>query len=96
MSNRLPILVFVLCLPALCADVIAIRAGRLVDPERGSAVPNQIILVENGKFSAIGANLTIPQGAQIIDLSNYTVLPGLVDACECELLKIGLDPLSVI
>jgi len=58
----------------------AIRAGRLVDPEAGTVSANQVILVQNGRISAVGANLAIPQGAEIIDLSKLTVLPGLVDA----------------
>jgi imidazolonepropionase-like amidohydrolase len=59
---------------------IAIRAGRLVDPEAGQLLTNQTILVENGRFTAVGANVAIPAGAQVIDLSGLTVLPGLVDA----------------
>jgi imidazolonepropionase-like amidohydrolase len=60
--------------------VIAIRAGRLVDPEVGTAAPNQIILVQDGKISAVGGNVPIPAGAQVIDLTGLTVLPGLVEA----------------
>jgi imidazolonepropionase-like amidohydrolase len=59
---------------------IAIRAGRLVDPEAATVSANQVILVQNGRISAVGANLPIPQNAEIIDLSKLTVLPGLVDA----------------
>src|SRR5262245_24409879 len=62
------------------AQVTAIRAGRLVDPEAGTVLTNQVILVENGRFTAVGGNVTIPAGAQVIDLSQLTVLPGLVDA----------------
>ena len=60
--------------------VTAIRAGRLVDPDAGTSATNQVILVQGGKFTAIGANVPIPAGAQVIDLSSLTVLPGLVDA----------------
>jgi imidazolonepropionase-like amidohydrolase len=62
------------------AQVTAIRAGHLIDPETGTSAANQVILVEAGKITAIGANLAIPAGAQTIDLSAQTVLPGLVDA----------------
>lgn len=62
------------------AQVTAIKAGRLVDPETGTIAANQVILVENGKFTAVGSGVTIPAGAEIIDLSALTVLPGLVDA----------------
>jgi imidazolonepropionase-like amidohydrolase len=62
------------------SQVTAIRAGRLVDPEAGTIAANQVILVENGRFTAVGSNVAIPQGAEVIDLSGMTVLPGLVDA----------------
>lgn len=62
------------------AQVTAIKAGRLVDPETGTTASNQIILVEKGKFTAIGSNVAIPAGAEVIDLSALTVVPGLVDA----------------
>ena len=61
-------------------QVTAIRAGRLIDPEAGTAAENQVILVENGQFTAIGGNVAVPSGARVIDLSQLTVLPGLVDA----------------
>lgn len=60
--------------------VTAIRAGRLIDPDAGTAAANQIILVENGRITAVGSGVPIPQGAEVIDLSRLTVLPGLVDA----------------
>jgi len=62
------------------AQVTAIRAGRVVDPDAGTAAENQVILVENGRISAIGGNVAIPAGATVIDLSTSTVSPGLVDA----------------
>ena len=64
----------------LAAQVTAIKAGRLIDPETATIAVNQVILIENGKFTAVGANVAIPKGAQVIDLSDQTVLPGLVDA----------------
>ncbi|HKS06385.1 MAG TPA: amidohydrolase family protein [Gemmatimonadaceae bacterium] len=62
------------------SPVTAIRVGRLVDPETGTIANNQIMLVQGGRFTAIGANVTVPQGAEVIDLSGLTVVPGLVDA----------------
>ena len=62
------------------STVTAIRAGRLVDPDAGTVATNQIILVDSGRFKAIGPNVAIPAGATVIDLSNQTLLPGLVDA----------------
>jgi imidazolonepropionase-like amidohydrolase len=62
------------------AQVTAIKAGNLVDPEAGTVTANQIILIEGQTIRAVGPDLKIPAGAVIIDLSNRTVLPGLFDA----------------
>jgi imidazolonepropionase-like amidohydrolase len=59
--------------------VTAVRAGRLVDPETGTAAANQIILVEGERIRQIGPSVTIPPGAEVIDLSKLTIVPGLVD-----------------
>ncbi len=64
----------------LLAQVTAIRAGSLVDPESGTVARNQVILIEGGRFTAIGPGLTVPTGAEVIDLSDQVVVPGLVDA----------------
>jgi imidazolonepropionase-like amidohydrolase len=59
---------------------ILIRAGRLIDPAKGTATPGQQILVEGGQIKAMGPNLTAPANSQIIDLSDRSVFPGLMDA----------------
>src|SRR5262249_43217141 len=93
MLQRHAFLFCALCVPALLsADVFAIRAGRLIDPETGSSQANQIVLVDGGKFTAVGGNVTIPQGAEVIDLSRYSVLPGLVDAHNHLALTYKRDP----
>ena len=62
------------------SNVIAIRAGAVVDPDSGTAAKNQMIVVTDGKITAIGDRVAVPSEAQLIDLSRYTVLPGLIDA----------------
>jgi len=62
------------------ARVIAIKAGKLVDPEKGATETNQIILVRGKQIEAVGPNVQIPADATVIDLSKSTVLPGLFDA----------------
>jgi imidazolonepropionase-like amidohydrolase len=66
--------------PAAPQKIVAVKAGRLVDPESGTVAANQIILVEGERIRQVGAGLAVPAGAEIIDLSTLTVLPGLVDA----------------
>ena len=55
------------------APVTAIRAGRLLDPEAGRILTNQIILIEGTRIRDVGPGVAIPAGAQVIDLSNMTV-----------------------
>ena len=72
--------------------VTAIKAGRLLDPESGTISTGQIILIEGRKISAIGANIAIPAGATIIDLSQQTVMPGFVDAHNHLALTYKVEP----
>ncbi|MDB5202744.1 MAG: hypothetical protein JWQ27_2153 [Ferruginibacter sp.] len=69
---------FSIILPAQ-STMKAIRAGRMIDSRNGKLLLNQIILISGDSIIAVGATVTIPAGAEIIDLSNATVLPGLID-----------------
>ena len=62
------------------AQIVAIRAGSVVDPAHGTSARDQVILVEHGKIVRMGAGLAIPAGAEVIDLSGEWVTPGLIDA----------------
>ena len=59
----------------------AVRAGRLFDPKTGTNLTNQVILIKGERITDVGpaAQIQIPAGAQVIDLSRATVLPGLID-----------------
>lgn len=46
----------------------------------GKDIENGIIIIEDGKIKAIGDNLVIPEGAEVIDVNGYMVTPGLIDA----------------
>lgn len=59
--------------------VTVIKAGKLIDTQNGKVLNNQMILIENDIIKAVGANLTIPAGATVFDLSNATVMPGFID-----------------
>ena len=77
---------------AQTAGVTAIRAGRLFDSKSGKVLDNQIILVDGEKIAEVGSpeHLQIPPGAQVIDLSKATVLPGLIDG-HTHVFGFGLD-----
>jgi len=81
-----------MALHAQTRAVVAIRAGRLFDSPSGQVAENQIILVEGEKITEVGpaATVQIPPGAQVIDLSNATVLPGLIDG-HTHVFGFGLD-----
>ena len=60
--------------------VTVIRAGRVFDSERGVMLPARDILVRNRLIDTIAERLPVPANARVIDLSRYTVLPGLIDS----------------
>src|SRR5271167_2694044 len=65
--------------PNVSHVVKAIKAGRLIDPVQGTVLENVIILVDHDTVRSIGKELSIPDSAQVIDLGQFTVLPGLID-----------------
>src|SRR5215510_1333567 len=64
------------------AGVVAVRAGRLFDSASGQMLTNQVLVLQGDRLSEVGpaAQVKIPNDAQVIDLSQATVLPGLIDA----------------
>ncbi|TGE06332.1 amidohydrolase family protein [Hymenobacter fodinae] len=62
------------------APVRAVKCGRLLDVRAGRVIPNGVVLVQGTKILQSGANVTIPAGAEVLDLGNALVLPGLIDA----------------
>ncbi|MDT7604578.1 MAG: hypothetical protein QOF61_2575 [Acidobacteriota bacterium] len=59
--------------------VVAVRAARMLDVRTGAFVNNPVIIIEDDKIVSVGAGLAIPAGAQILDLGNLTLVPGLID-----------------
>ena len=56
-----------------------IKAGKLFDSENGKILNNYIIKVEKNRIVEVGKDISIPTNSEIIDLSDYTVMPGLID-----------------
>ena len=67
--------------PARAQEVVAVRAGRIL-PVSGPPIVNGVVLIRNGKITAIGKSLVIPKGARVIDARSETVMPGLVAAAS--------------
>ena len=59
--------------------IVAVKAARLIDGLGGAPISNAVVLIENDRISAVGAGLSVPPGAQVIDLGGATVLPGFID-----------------
>lgn len=71
---------FVPCPPP--PQVKAVRAGRMFDSKSGQMLTKQVIVLSGERITEVGpeGQVKIPAGAQVIDLSQATVLPGLIDA----------------
>ncbi|MFT5516763.1 MAG: imidazolonepropionase-like amidohydrolase [Rhodothermales bacterium] len=61
-------------------NVTAIRAGAVLDVRTGEVERGVVILVRDGRIEAMGRDVDVPTGAEIVDLSGQFVLPGLMDA----------------
>jgi imidazolonepropionase-like amidohydrolase len=70
---------FFVCVTTATAQITVIKAGKLVQTDEGSIASNQLILIRANKIEAVGTGIPIPANATVIDLSNMTVLPGLID-----------------
>jgi imidazolonepropionase-like amidohydrolase len=79
--------------PASPAErVTVIRAGSLIDGTSGSPRKSQLIFVRGNRIEKVAdASAQIPAGATVIDLSNATVLPGLIDS-HTHIFLWGEDP----
>ena len=81
--NPLGLLALALTLLLPCsasADTVVIIAGHLIDTTAGRQLGPTTITVDNGRIVTVAAGVDRPPGARIIDLSDYTVLPGLIDS----------------
>ncbi len=58
---------------------IAIRAGKLIDGKSEKPVENALILIDADKIVSVTSGGSAPAGAEVIDLSKATVLPGFMD-----------------
>ncbi len=56
-----------------------VRCGTLVQTESGQAQHNVLITVQGDRIREVKENASAPAGAQVVDLSDHTCLPGLID-----------------
>src|SRR5215475_8898082 len=62
----------------MTGSTVAITGGRVV-PVTADPVENGTVLIEDGKITAVGAGLAVPDGAQVIDAAGQWVLPGFIE-----------------
>ncbi len=62
------------------ADMIALRAGQLIDGRSDKPITDAIVLIENSKIVVVGQNVDIPAAARVINLGSATLLPGMIEA----------------
>ena len=79
-ASVLIVLTLSLIIAAQAPKVTVIKAGRLIDTVNGKVLENQTIIIEGDRIKAGGSNLTVPSGAEVIDLSKMTVMPGFSDS----------------
>jgi imidazolonepropionase-like amidohydrolase len=99
MDKRFAVILATLLCCSSNAQVTLVRAGRLIDPDSATVLTDQQILIVGNKFAAVGKQLRVPKDAKLIDLSNKTVLPGLID-CHTHLvdgpMAVNGEPFNVV
>src|SRR5215469_6758919 len=63
----------------MAEGAVAIAGGRVV-PVAGPEIAVGTVLIENGKITAVGESVDVPDGAQVVDADGAWVLPGFMDA----------------
>jgi imidazolonepropionase-like amidohydrolase len=66
--------------PAAGGPVLALKAARIFDGRGERATAGGVVLIQNGRIQAAGADLLVPANAEVIDLGDATLLPGFIDA----------------
>src|ERR1017187_2627258 len=89
-------LVFCACLLAQAPRPIVLHAARLLEVDTGRIIAPAEILIEGNRITATGTSVTHPQGAEIIDLGDTTLLPGLIDAHVHLFLPPGAEDLQTV
>ena len=76
--------------------LIVLHAARLLDVETGKMLAPGEILVQGERIVEVGSAVTHPAGAEVIDLGDMTLLPGLIDAHVHLFLHPGAEDLQTV
>jgi len=84
------------CVCAAPGHAVVLHAARLLDVESGKYLTPGEVLVQDDTIAAIGSSLARPAGAEVIDLGDRTLLPGLIDAHVHLFLHPGAEDLQTV
>jgi imidazolonepropionase-like amidohydrolase len=87
---------FATILSAQPTRTIVLHAARLLDVETGASIAPGEVLVQGDRITATGVTVDHPAGAQVIDLGDTTLLPGLIDAHVHLFLHPGAEDLQTV
>jgi imidazolonepropionase-like amidohydrolase len=82
MRSTLPVALAILISQPALADAVVLRGATLIDGTGRAPLQNSVIVVEDGRISAVGAaaKVIVPQRARVVDLKGRTIIPGLINA----------------
>jgi imidazolonepropionase-like amidohydrolase len=75
---------------------VVLHAARMLDVASGSLLTPGEVLVEGERIVAAGAHVDHPAGAEMIDLGDKTLMPGMIDAHVHLFLHVGAEDLQTI
>jgi len=82
--------------PAPPPQAVVLRAARLLDIESGRVLTPGEVLVSGERITAAGASVPHPAGAELIDLGDATLMPGMIDAHVHLFLHPGAEDLQTV
>jgi adhesin HecA-like repeat protein len=82
--------------PVSAAHAVVLHAARMLDVTAGKIVSPGEVLVEDEKIVAVGTAVGRPAGAEVIDLGDFTLMPGLIDAHVHLFLHPGAEDLQTV
>src|SRR5215470_15101905 len=82
LAASLALLGALICATPADAQTTALRGARVIDGRGGAPLDNATIVIRDGRIAAIGASADtpVPAGAEVVDYSGKTIIPGLISA----------------
>src|SRR5262245_11011946 len=81
-ASSLTLLGVLICAASADAQTTVLRGARVIDGTGGAPLDNATIVIRDGRIAAVGpsANTSVPDGAEVVDYSGKTIIPGLISA----------------